>query len=81
MLLTSYQIVDDVMNFKIFLESTSKGMADREKKEGKTKIQKLEYIKDEKNFLDEIKNIFLQFLKCYHFMKNKKLIKNSKRKL
>ena len=32
-------------------------MADREK-EGKTKIQKLEYLKNKKNFLDEIKNIF-----------------------
>ena len=28
------------------------------KKEGKTKIQKLEYLKNKKNFLDEIKNIF-----------------------
>ena len=32
-------------------------MADREK-EGKTTIQKLEYLKSEKSFLDEIKNIF-----------------------
>ena len=32
-------------------------MADREKK-GKTKIQKPEYLENEKSFLDEIKNIF-----------------------
>ena len=33
-------------------------MADREKKEGKKKIQKFEYHENEKSFLDEIKNIF-----------------------
>ena len=32
-------------------------MADREKKEGKMNIQNFEYLKNEKNFLDEIKNI------------------------
>ena len=31
-------------NFKIFLESTSKAMADWEKKVGKTNIQKFEYL-------------------------------------
>ena len=36
-------------------------------KEGK-KLQKFEYLKNEKSFLDEIKNIF-QFLKAYHLMK------------
>ena len=29
-------------------------------KEGKTEIQKLEYLKNEKSFLDEIKNIFIK---------------------
>ena len=33
-------------------------MADRVKKDGKTKIQKFEYLENEKSFLDEIKNIF-----------------------
>ena len=33
-------------------------MADTEKKKGKTKIQKFEYLKNEKSFSDEIKNIF-----------------------
>ena len=36
-------------------------MADREKKKGKMKIQKFEYIDNEKNYLDEIKNIFHSF--------------------
>ena len=31
------------------------------KKEGKTKIQKFEYLENEKSFLDEIKNIFDSF--------------------
>ena len=36
-------------------------MADTEKKAGKTKIQKFEYLENEKSFLDEIKNIFHGF--------------------
>ena len=36
-------------------------MADRRKKEVKTEIQKLEYLENEKSFLDEIKNIFHSF--------------------
>ena len=34
------------------------------------KIQKFEYLKNEKSFLDEIKNIF-QFLKGYHLLGEK----------
>ena len=33
-------------------------MADREKKEGKMKIQKTEHLENKKSFLDEIKTIF-----------------------
>ena len=36
-------------------------MADREKKEGKAKIQKSEYLENKDSFLDEIKNIFHSF--------------------
>ena len=36
-------------------------MADREKKVGKTEIQKSEYLESEKSFLDEIKNLFHSF--------------------
>ena len=53
-------MVDDVITFKIYLGSTSKAMADR-KKEGKMEIQKLEYLENEKSFVDEIKNIFIVF--------------------
>ena len=36
----------------------SGGRRGREEREGKTEIQKIEYLKNEKRFLDEIKNIF-----------------------
>ena len=48
-------------NFKIFLESTSKAMADREKKTGRWKYKNLE---NEKSFLGEIKNISHSFLRA-----------------
>ena len=56
-------------------------MADMEKKEGKTKIQKFEYLENEKSFLDAIKNIFHSFWRGYHLVKNKNLIKCSGHKL
>ena len=42
-------------SFKVFLGSTSKAMADREKKMERLKYK---YLKNEKWFLDEIKNTF-----------------------
>ena len=36
-------------------------MAEREK-EGKTEIQKLEHLENEKSFLDEIKDLFHSFI-------------------
>ena len=58
MLLSSCLDNYDVINFKIYLGSASKTMADREKKRGGQKIGKIEYHENEKCFLDEIKNIF-----------------------
>ena len=49
-----------MINFKIFLGSACKAMADGEK-EGKTKIHKLEYLENEKSFLVEIKTFFVVF--------------------
>ena len=43
-------------------------------KEGK-KLQNFEYLENEKNVLDEIKNIFLIFFKGYHLMKKYKFDK------
>ena len=63
----SYQVliyaVYDVINFKIYLQATLKAMADSKKKRGR-KIQKYEYLENEKSFLDEIKSIFHSFLKA-----------------
>ena len=42
--------IDDVINFKIYLQLSSKPMAER-KKERKTEIQKVEYTVNEKSFL------------------------------
>ena len=36
---------------------------------GREKITKFEYLENEKSFLDEIKNIFSQFLKGFHLVK------------
>ena len=62
---TCYQVlietVDGIISFKIYFGSTSKAMADREKKRGLTEIQKFEYLEYEKSFFDEIKNIFHSF--------------------
>ena len=49
-------------------------------KEGK-KSQKFEYLKNEKSFLDEIKNIFHSFWRVITEWKNKNSIKNSGHKL
>ena len=45
-------------------------------KEGK-KLQKFEYLENEKSFLDEIKNIFHTFSRAIVWWKNKNLIKNT----
>ena len=42
-----------------YIAKLKKGLG--RKKEGKTKIQKLEYLENGKSFLDEIKNIFYIF--------------------
>ena len=39
-------------------------MADREQKNGKTNIKKCEYLESEKGFLNEIKSIFLNYLRA-----------------
>ena len=65
------------MLLSIFLGSTSKAMADREKKEGKTKILILE---NEKSFLDAVKHIFHSFWRL-SYVEKEKLDRNSRRKL
>ena len=52
--------IDDIINLKIYLGSSSKAMADGEKR-GRMEIQKFEYLENKKSFLDEIKTIFHSF--------------------
>ena len=60
--LSSYLDNDDVISFKIYLRSSSKAVADKEK-ERKTEIQKIEYLANQKSFLDEI-SIFHTYLRA-----------------
>ena len=46
---------------RFFLDQSLKQWLSERKKEGKRKIQKFEYLENEKSFLDEIKNIFDSF--------------------
>ena len=55
------QAADDVINFKIYLKTTSKAMADGEKKRKRREYKKFEYLENEKSFLDEKKIFFIVF--------------------
>ena len=50
------------MNYSTFICSFESGKCEKEEE----KLQKFEYLENEKSFLDKIKNIFSQFLKGYH---------------
>ena len=60
--LSSYYAVDDVINY-------SNGW--HGEKEGKTELQKFEYVENEQNLLDEIKNIFHCFFRAIIWLKIK----------
>ena len=49
-LLSSYSTVDDVINFKIYLESSSKAMTDREKKRGRLRYKHLNILRTKRAF-------------------------------
>ena len=67
----------DIINY-----STSFVLLNLEKVERKRKQYKnLNYLENEKSFLDEIKNIFHSFWRAIIWWKNKNLIKNSRHKL
>ena len=55
------------MNFKIYLQSSSKAMTNWRKR-GKGRNTKIWISQEQESFLDEIKSIF-QFLKGYHLVK------------
>ena len=56
-----------------FLESSIIAMADREKKRGRWKWKKIEYLENKKSFLDEIKTFFIAF-EGLSFDEKKKII-------
>ena len=60
--------IHDIVNYSTFICPFESGNCG---KEGK-KLQKIEYIENEKSFLDEIKSIF-QFLMGYHLVKKQKI--------
>ena len=61
------------MNYSISIRPFVSGKCG---KEGR-KLQKLQYLKNKKSFLDEIKNTFHSFWRAIIWWKNKNLIKNS----
>ena len=56
--------IHDIINYFTSICSFESGKCGKEEE----KLQKFEYLENEKSFLDEIKNIF-QFLKGYHLVK------------
>ena len=52
------------MNFQIYLQSSSKAVADRQRKMGRTEIQKIEYLENKKSFVDEMKSSFHRFCRA-----------------
>ena len=55
-------------HFIICLWTSAKTIANREKEEGKTNIEKIEYFEREKSFQDKIKKHFSQLFKAYHLV-------------
>ena len=55
----------DIINYSTSICPFESGKSGNEEE----KIQKFEYLDNEKSFLDEIKKHFLQFLKVYHLVK------------
>ena len=63
--------ISGVINFKIYLPSSSKPMADREKR-GEDENTKIWCLDNEQSFLDEIKNIFCNYSRAVIWWKKKK---------
>ena len=67
----------DIINYSYSICSFESG---KHETEGK-KLQKNEYLENEKSFFDEIKEIFYSFWRDIIWGKNKNLLKNSRHKL
>ena len=69
--------IHDIINYSASVGPFESGKCRKEEK----KIQKFEYLENEKSFLDEIENISHSFWMAFIWWKNKKLTKNSGHKL
>ena len=69
--------IHDIINYSTSIWPFKSGKCG---KEGE-KLQKFEYLKNEKSFLDEMKNIFHSFQRAIFWWKNSNLIENSGHKL
>ena len=63
--------IHDIINYFASIYTFESGKCGKEEE----KLQKFEFLKNEKSFLDEIKNIFHSFWRAITWWKNKKLIK------
>ena len=54
-------VISFVRNISLLLTYFLYSNGQQAEKEGRTEIQKIEYLKNEKSFLDEIKSIFHSF--------------------
>ena len=69
--------IHDIINYSTSICSFESGKCGKEEE----KLQKSEYLKNEKSFLDEIKNILHSFWRANIWWENKRFIKNSGHKL
>ena len=65
------------INYSTFVFPFEPGKCEKEEE----KIQKPEYLENEKSFLDELENIFHSFWRAIIWWENKNLLKNSRHKL
>ena len=72
-----FKPIHDVINYSTYICSLECGKCGKEEE----KLQKSEYLENEKSFLDGIKNIFHSFWRVIMWWKNKNLIKDSGHKL
>ena len=65
--------VNYIVNYSTSICPFESGKCDKEEE----KLQKFEYLENEKSLLDEIKKHFSQFLKGYHLVKKIKIDKKA----
>ena len=69
--------IHEIINYSISICPFESGKCGKEEQ----KLQKIEHLENEKNFLDETDNIFYSFSRAITWWKNKNLIKISRHKL